>query len=120
MVSDAESWTSSGGAMNLPDRRWTMRRGIHSLLLARPESLEIGPIGQQNTVARIAVARHLNEGDGQLLDLDVQLFVHDIADTFDRPAFLLGSTACQHRDLYVRHAHLLQVSPEGGNVTRFD
>jgi len=71
---------------------------------AKPESLEIGSVGQKNTVARVAVAGHLNEGYGELLRLDIEFFAQRFCDAFRRAAFLLGGAPCQHRDLHMRHA----------------
>src|SRR5271157_4335709 len=75
-------------------------------MFATRQSFEVRPVGQENAIARVAVARNLNEGDSQLLGLHVQLLAQYFGDAFHRPAFLLYGAPCQHRDLYVRHGDL--------------
>src|SRR5664280_3410777 len=56
-------------------------------------------IADQSAVAGIAVSRHFNECDGQLLRVDVEFLVQDLSHALGRPAFLLGGAALQHCDL---------------------
>src|SRR6516162_3250644 len=63
-------------------------------------------VGNQNPVARIAVPGNLDEGDSQLLRVDVQLFLQHFRDAFHSSALLLDGAAFQQCDLYVRHVSL--------------
>src|ERR1039457_7568318 len=64
-------------------------------------------IADENAASGIAVARHFDKSDGQLLRADSEFLLQDLSDALGRPAFLLGAAAVQHGDLNVWHRALL-------------
>src|SRR5664280_1116585 len=95
-------------------------RSVLPPILKRWENLALEPaatvlfrsvaIADQSAVAGIAVSRHFDEYDGQLLRVDVEFLVQDLSHALGRPAFLLGGAALQHCDLNMRHGSPIRPS----------
>src|SRR6516162_7550472 len=73
--------------------------------------LQVGSVGDQHAIARVAVAWNLHEGNRQLLRLNVQLFLEHFGDTLHRAPLLLDRPPFQQGDLYVCHKSLPPSQP---------